>query len=241
MPDRIAHRGALLTLVTLVVAGALGALYAFSGPSLDDQLGGGFLLVAAGAVVASCRPVRISRLRIDMVPFHPFVLVALALFGIRSAVLLAVMCIITAASLRNELPPVLRVVFNLGSTTLATIAAGLGFRLAGGRAGGDPASLAVPLLAAAAVFFLVKTALVAGAIALEIGQGCLATWNRSLRWTAIPDLAGIPIALGAVAVFGRSPVLAVLVAFAPCAVLWLFYRAVGARRPGGDAATSAPA
>ena len=223
MPETIARRGALIALVVAVLASALGALYAISGPPATRREGL-FLLFLGGAILASSRAVRFSSLRIDVVPFHPFVLISFALFGTRSAVLIAAVSVITAASFRNELPPVLRVVFNLGATTLATVIAGNVFQALGGRMEAGVGELLLPLSASAAVFFVVKTVLVAAAISLELGQRWGETWNRSLRWTAPNDLAGIPIALATLAVLPFSPVAAILVALAPCGLLWIHYR-----------------
>lgn len=230
MPEVVAHRIALVALIVAVAVSSVGALYAFSGPPIGNGAEGPFLLVLAGAILASCRPVRIARLRIDLVPFHPFLLTALVLFGIRSAALIGVVSIITAASLRNELPPAIRVVFNLGATTLATVAAGLTLQLFGVPAGSGAARLVVPLTASAVVFFLVKTALIAAAICFEVGQGYLATWRRSLRWTAVSDLAGIPVALATLATLAVSPVAALAIALAPCWLLWLYYRTTALRK-----------
>ena len=241
MPERIAHRKALLALISAVVAGAVAALWAFSEPTAETGRGGLYLLVLGGAILASSRTVRVSCLRVDVVPFHPFVLMTLALFGIRSAALIGALSIVTAASLRNELPPAIRVLFNLGATTLATVAAGQVFLRLGGP-GAAPSSVTIALSAAAGVFFLVKAALIATAISLELGQGFARSWSRSLRWTLVPDLAGVPIVLLALRLVDLSPLGAVGVAFAPCVLLWLYYRVEGARRvEDGSAATGTSA
>jgi hypothetical protein len=242
MPEAAVHRRALLALIVAVALGSVGAVCAFPGRQAADGKEGLFLMVLGASVLVSCRPVRLSRLKVDVVPFHPLVLLALGLFGIRSAVIIAVVSIITAASLRNELPPAMRVLFNLGATTLATVAAGHVLLLLGGEPGGTASDLLVPLTAGSLMFFVVKTGLVASAISLEIGQRYLATWKRSLRWTAISDLAGIPVALAALAVAGTSSLAALAVALVPCWLLWLHYKLEASRRgSAGGPTTSASA
>jgi len=93
----------------------------------------------------------------------------------------------------------------------------------------------LPLAAATATYFAVSTGLVAAAISLERHQGYFATWNRSLRWTAVPYAAGLTVALAALSVCETSYAAGLALPIAPCWCLILLYRKEAARRAGVDA------
>jgi len=191
------------------------------------------LLVAAASIVA-CRPVRISRLRIELVAFHPFLLMAIAISGARAAALTAMCGLLVAALARRPLPPTIRLLFNLGTVTIATISAGAVFVGLGGAPREDLSRTVWPLVGAGATFFLVSTVLVAVAIAMERGQGVLASWRASLGWTVWSNVAGVTIALAGTALFAQSQLAALAVTTAPCWLIVVLYRAEAAMRGTGD-------
>jgi hypothetical protein len=184
------------------------------------------LALAIAACLCACRPVRISRLRIELVPFHPFILMALCLCGTRAAALVGLSGLLAAALARKPKPASFRLLFNLGCTAIAAVGAGLVLHALGGKTGDGIGPLVGPLAGAATAFFLVGTGLVAAAISLETAEPYVATWKRSLLWTAWSSLAGAAIALAGCALFAISPVMALAVTTAPCWGLVLFYRMV---------------
>jgi hypothetical protein len=231
------HRARLYGLVAAVAVSGAAMTLEPREPWLGIAPPRTLLLVVTAAVVA-CKPVRISRLRIELVAFHPFVLMAFGLSGIRAAVIVALAGLLAAALSRKPKPAWYRLLFNLGAITFATVTAGMVFVGIGGKPGAAAAVLVWPLAAAALTFFLASTGLVAAAISLEMHQGYLVTWKRSLLWTIWSNVAGASIAVAGLALFGPSPLAAIVVSTAPCWLLVLFYRAEAARPDGSCAAVA---
>jgi diguanylate cyclase (GGDEF)-like protein/putative nucleotidyltransferase with HDIG domain len=86
----------------------------------------------------------------------------------------------------KERNPLHRTLFSMSSLVLTVQAAGLAFSLAGGHpsAGALTLALARPLFAAATVYFVLNTGLVATAIALATRQNVFTTWNNNFLWSA---------------------------------------------------------
>ena len=86
----------------------------------------------------------------------------------------------------KERNPLHRTLFSMSSLVLTVQAAGLAFSLAGGHpaAGSLGIALARPLFAAATVYFVLNTGLVATAIALATRQSVFTTWNNNFLWSA---------------------------------------------------------
>jgi len=192
--------------------------------------------LALAAIVAGSRPVRIPSLRIDVMPIHPFVLLALALDGGLASALVGMAGILGAAAARRPSPSGRRLAFNLITSVLSTSAAAwIAHRL--GVQTGDPASQWLwPLTAATAAYFAVGTGLVAAAISIEEREGYFATWNRSLRWTAVPYAMGLTVAVAALSVCEVSYTAGMALTIAPCWCLILLYRTEAARRKAPSAA-----
>lgn len=188
------------------------------------------LLLALAAVVAGSRPVRIPSLRIDVQPIHPFVLLAIALNGPVAAAIVGVAGLLGAAAGRRPRPKASRLAFNLAVSVISTTAAAFAAQLAGGRVGATAVEWAWPLAVATVVYFLMGTGIVAAAIALEKGQGYLATWNRSLRWTALPYAVGFSAAIAALSVCEASYLAGIVLTIPPCWCLLLIYRREAASR-----------
>ena len=188
------------------------------------------LPLALAAIVAGSRPVRIPSLRIDVVPIHPFVLLALALQGGAAAALVGVAGVLGAGAGRKPLPAPRRLVFNLVASVLSTSAAAWVAHRLGGRTGAGAMEWTWPLAAATVAYFATSTGLVASAICIENRQGFLTTWNRSLRWTALPYFAGFTVAVAALSVCQVSHAAAIALTIAPCWCLVLVYRAEALRQ-----------
>ena len=85
---------------------------------------------------------------------------------------------------KQDNPPY-RTLFSIASLVITVQAAGLAFRLLGGRV--VPMSivdLLAPLVAAATVYFLLNTSLVAAAIALSTRESITKTWHNNFLWSA---------------------------------------------------------
>lgn len=193
------------------------------------------LLLALAAVVAGSRPVRVPSLGIDVQPIHPFVLLAITVNGAVAAGLVGMAGLLGAAAGRRPAPRLSRLSFNLAVSVVSTTAAAWAAQSLGGRAGATPGEWMWPLAAATLVYFASGTGLVAAAVALEKRQSYLATWNRSLRWTALPYAVGFTIAVAALSVSEASVGAAIALTIAPCYCLVLVYRAEAARRSVGAA------
>jgi hypothetical protein len=188
------------------------------------------LTLVLAAIVAGSRPVRIPSLRIDVMPIHPFVLLALALEGGLASALVGLAGVLGAAAARQPRPAGRRLAFNLATSVLSTSAATwVAYRM--GAHAGDPASAWLwPLTAATVVYFAVSTGLVAAAISFETRGGYFATWNRSLRWTAVPYAVGLTVAVAALSVCEMSYAAGIALTIAPCWCLILLYRTEAARQ-----------
>jgi diguanylate cyclase (GGDEF)-like protein/putative nucleotidyltransferase with HDIG domain len=84
----------------------------------------------------------------------------------------------------KERNPLHRTLFSMASLVLTVQVAGFAFMLAGGRPSASLVSLARPLVAAATVYFVLNTGLVATAIALATRQNVFTTWHNNFLWSA---------------------------------------------------------
>jgi diguanylate cyclase (GGDEF)-like protein/putative nucleotidyltransferase with HDIG domain len=96
-----------------------------------------------------------------------------------------------------------RVVFSIASLTVTAAAASLPLGAALGT-DGSLAALARAAAVVAPVYFLVNTALVAGAIALATRQPLVAAWRRNFLWSAPSYLVGAALAAVATAASERG-------------------------------------
>jgi hypothetical protein len=183
------------------------------------------LILALAAFVAGSGPVRIPSLRVDVLPIHPFVLLALALQGGMAACFVGMAGILGGAAGRRPLPAAERLAFNLVTNVAATALAAWTATRLGGQVGARAGEWIAPLAGATLAYFAVGTGLVAAAIAIERREGYLKTWNRSLRWTALPYAAGFTVAIAALTACESSFAAGVAITIAPCWCLVLVYRA----------------
>src|SRR6267142_4605357 len=75
--------------------------------------------------------------------------------------------------------PLYRTLFSAASLVITVHVAGLAFHLFGGTPSHTPLTVARPLVAAATVYFLLNTGLVATAIALSTRTGLYTTWHNN--------------------------------------------------------------
>ena len=86
----------------------------------------------------------------------------------------------------RERNPPYRTIFSMAALVITVEAAGVAFHALGGAETVSPslAALARPLVAAATLYFVLNTGLVATAIALSTDQSIFSTWNDNFLWSA---------------------------------------------------------
>ena len=114
---------------------------------------------------------------------------SLLLLGPHETMLVAAGSAFSQCSLNNkERNAVHRTLFSIASLVITVQGAGLAFHLLGGTAASMPSmatrELARPLVAAATVYFLLNTGLVATAIGLSTGEPIATTWHNNFLWSA---------------------------------------------------------
>ena len=123
----------------------------------------------------------------------------------------------------RERPPIHRTLFSIASVVLTVQAAGLALWRLGGlvRLGSEGPVFVLALLAAAMIYFLMNTGLVATAIALTSGERILGVWHTNFLWSAPSYFISAVVAALAARFVGYAGLWLVPVAFVP---LYLTYR-----------------
>ncbi|MDP2391464.1 MAG: HD-GYP domain-containing protein, partial [Acidobacteriota bacterium] len=150
---------------------------------------------------------------------------ALLLLGPNETMIVAVISAWSQCTFRMKVKnPVYRTLFSMACLAITVQAAGFAYEFMGGVAGtlaNDVPGLAKPLVAAATMYFVFNTCLIAIAVALATRQPFLAVWNQNFLWSAPSYFVGAGAgALGTWAVM-TSGVAVGLLASAP---LYLTYR-----------------
>ena len=111
---------------------------------------------------------------------------SLLLLGPHATMLVAAGSAFSQCHLNNkERNPVYRTLFSVASLVITVQATGLAFHLLGGAATQmSLTALARPLVAAATVYFLLNTGLIATAIALSTKTPIVSTWHNNFLWSA---------------------------------------------------------
>lgn len=206
----------------IIAAGAVLLVVRFP-PPLDSP--GTFVVLLALSVGASILRIRVPLLKSGKFSSgHTIDLAALVLLGPDQTMLIAMASAWAASTVgtsgRN--PPV-RIIFNMAALVLVVQAAGLTFRQLGGTPGlAVLADLGIPLLGAAAVYFLVNTTLVAAAIAFTTEQALWRLWCTSFLWIAPTFFVGALAAAVAALVIARAVYWPIV---AGVALVYLNYRA----------------
>src|SRR5471032_2817119 len=122
----------------------------------------------------------------------------------------------------KEHNPLYRTLFSVASLVITVQGAGLAFHLLGGTTSAMPmTALARPLVAAATVYFLLNTGLVATAIALSTRQPIHTTWHNNFLWSAPSYFVGAGSAAFAASLLDHAGYWVAPFTFAP---LYLTYR-----------------
>jgi diguanylate cyclase (GGDEF)-like protein/PAS domain S-box-containing protein len=170
--------------VATVVAGAAVALVS-AGPRAIPDVPRFVMLLATSALASALTlrlPVGASSLSVSYaVDFASLLLIGTGPTMIVAGVSAAVQSVFSGAART----PASRVVFNVSALVLTIVAAGAAYAGFGGAPGEtDLRRLTTPLLAAAMVYYLANTALVATAVALTSGRRPWHVWHTSFLWTA---------------------------------------------------------
>ena len=215
-------RNLLGAFVLTVATGAVLVLVALPREGLVEHPWTVLLLASLAALVGG-RPVRIPKLKTEVIATHPFVFCSLAAFGPLAAVLTSLMGVLGATAGRQERPKMIRLVFNVGAVVLSTALAHLAFLFLGGTPGAGAVDLILPLTGATLAYFLGNTGLVAVDIALEKNRGLLATWLGSFRWTTVSFFTGLTLAVGLLIVLEVLGPWGLALGVPPCWLLLAFY------------------
>jgi hypothetical protein len=194
-------------------------LHGLSGVSVDFLLLTVFACVAAPHTLCLGHNARISTLQ-------PFMLAAIALFGIKEAMLLAFVAMLYFWAVGRPRLAAHKALFNLCSFVLAAWAGGHVFERAGGVHHDltTPASL-VALLLTVLAFFVINTGLVSIAVGLEQRMSPFRVWYEKYSWTINTQLAGgsLVILLGTLRSSFGPAVFFIVVPF--CVMSYHFYKA----------------
>lgn len=168
--------GTRIYVATVIAAGAAVIAGAF-GTGFAQPLTLAALL--AVSLLASLAKVEIGVLGsgATLTPSHITDLIALAVCGIDAAVLAAAWSAWTQCTFRTKARnPVHQTLFSVGSLALSMSVAGFVYVLLGGPADGTSLEIK-PFAAAATLFFLLNAGLIAGAVALTVGDSLYGVWS----------------------------------------------------------------
>ena len=150
---------------------------------------------------------------------------SLLLLGPNETMLVAVTSAWSQCTFRMKTKnPVYRTLFSMACLAITVQASGFAYGYLGGHPGSlanDVPGLARPLVAAATMYFIFNTCLIAIAVSLATKQSFLSVWNQNFLWSAPSYVVGAgAAAIGTVAVMTSGVWLALLAA----APLYLTYR-----------------
>jgi len=156
---------------------------------------------------------------------QPLMLAAIALFGIREAILLSAISMAYFWAVGRPRQPMHKAAFNWCNFVLSAWLGGHVYYATGGRQGDvtSPASL-VALLLTALTFFVVNTALVSIAVGLEQKMSPFRVWYEKYSWTLNTQLTGasVVILLGMLRQTFGMQALFLIVPF--CVMCYHFYK-----------------
>ena len=113
---------------------------------------------------------------------------ALLLLGPNETMIVAVISAWSQCTFRMKVKnPVYRTLFSMACLAITVQASGFAYELLGGAPGTlahDLPGLATPLVAAATMYFVFNTCLIAIAVALATRQTIVAVWNQNFLWSA---------------------------------------------------------
>ena len=228
--DRLSWRGlpySAQLYVGVVIAVGLSVLAAFFPHSVPRPLLFGALLVAA--CLTSLWKVNLpigltsgSTLSVS----YAADLMSLLLLGPRYAVVIAVAGVVTQCSVNvKQRYPAYRTVFSASAAAIAMAATGLLYGWLGGLTGAFAlATLARPLVGAIAMYFVMNTALVAGAIALTTDRPFWRVWREDFLWSGPSFMVGGTAGAIAAIVIDRGKEWQAVLMLAPVYLTFVMYQ-----------------
>lgn len=189
------------------------------------NLSADFLLLVVFACIAAPHTLNLGH-NARISTLQPFMLAAIALFGVNEAMLLAAVSMTYFWMVGRPRVPAYKALFNLCDFVLAAWLGGQVFYRTGGRVGdvGSPGAL-LALLLATLTFFIVNTGLVSIAVGLEQRISPFRVWYEKYSWTLNTQLAGgsLVILLGMLRQNFGAQVLFLSLPF--CIMTYHFYKA----------------
>jgi diguanylate cyclase (GGDEF)-like protein len=200
-----------LRLLPRVYIGAVialgGGAIVYSAPQIVESDLALFSALAALSVVLSIAKVNLPIPRSVSTLSVCYVLdfTILLLLGRPAATLTASLSAWTQCAIRRRQPgPAYRALFSAASLALTVQATGLTYSLLGGENFSQSAFPIEASIAAAAVFFVVNSGLVAAAVGLSTGQSVVSVWAGNYLWSWPGYLLGFVIATAAATGIGHS-------------------------------------
>jgi hypothetical protein len=213
----------LIFLVGTVVAAGVLAVAFLRGPAVPGNPWTPVLLIVL-AVVTGAHRVRISSLKTSLTATDPLILCALAILGPLAAVAVGVCGAAAAQVGKARATRGIKFAFNLGAVATSTAAGAGAFLALGGVPGNPVLTLLWPLAGATAAYFVLNTALVAGAIAMEKRQSVLSTWRKTFLWTAVSFSASLSLAVCLVLTFEYLGAWALALGLPLCWLVLAYFR-----------------
>ena len=162
---------------------------------------------------------------------HAVNLMALLLLGPRHALPIAVAGAWAQCTFHRKQPyPLYRTVFSMAAEAFTMMASGVAYAWLGGSPG--PLTLvdaAKPLVGAIAVYFVVNTGLVAGAIGLSTGRSVWEVWRDDFAWSSTSFMVAGTAGAGAAILINRGEQWIAVLTLAPVYFTYRMYRLVVGR------------
>ena len=218
LPARL-YVGATIALGALLVVW-LGPRSTFSNPPLFF-----FLLVLSAVTSAFKVSLPLAKSGSTMSVSYSVDFAALLLLGPNETMLVAVTSAWSQCTFRMKTKnPAYRTLFSMACLAITVQASGFAYEALGGVSGTlahDVGGVARPLVAAATMYFIFNTCLIAVAVALATRQGLMTVWNQNFLWSAPSYFVGAATAALATWAVMTSGVWIAAMASAP---LYLTYR-----------------
>lgn len=210
-------------LATILMLGGLAAVESLMHGVM--RLSADFVLLTVFACVAAPHTLNLGH-NARISTLQPFMLVAIVLFGVKEAVLLAAVSMVYFWAVGRPRLQAHKALFNLCNFVLAAWAGGHVYYRSGGLPGDVTSSESlVALLLTVLTFFVINTGLVSIAVGLEQGIAPTRVWYEKYSWTINAQLAGGSLVI-LIGLLRHSYGLATLFLVAPfCLLTYHFYKA----------------
>src|SRR5262245_27957519 len=154
---------------------------------------------------------------------HAANLMALLLLGLPPAMVVAVAGVLAQCTYKvKKSYPLYRTLFSVAAAVLTMATTSVAYRQLGGSLGPvDMAELAKPIIGAIAVYFVVNTSLIAGAIALTSRRSFFNVWRGDFLWSGVSFMVAGSAGAMAAAVVARGDHWKAILLIAP---IYLTYR-----------------